>query len=182
MTTGLALRTAGQADVLAAEQWKAIPGWEGHYEVSDRGRVRSLDYWQPGGNGARRLVPGAIKSTWVTNGYTYISLKRGGKRQSIGVHVLVLSAFHGERTDEAPVTRHLDGDRSNNRPDNLAWGTYADNSWDTVRHGRNRNKNKTHCPHGHAYTPENTHFRPSGHRTCRACKRQRDARRVRRVA
>ena len=63
----------------------------------------------------------------------------------------------------------MDGDKHNNVPTNLCYGTHGENEADKVRHGTHRNGNKTHCPQGHEYTPENTYIYPSGARGCQAC-------------
>jgi hypothetical protein len=65
--------------------------------------------------------------------------------------------------------RHLDGNPTNNTPENLAWGTHAENCMDTVRHGRSR-ASRDRCKHGHEYTPENTIVTPRGYRECVACR------------
>lgn len=90
------------------------------------------------------------------------------------VHVLVAAAFLGPRPDGMQV-RHADGDRFNNHLSNLCYGTSKDNTDDAIRHGTHTsliNKQKTHCPQGHEYTPENTYTPPGtcyrGCRTCRA--------------
>lgn len=116
------------------EEWRPIAGYEGVYEVSDQGRVRSLD----------RLV--RANSGWRSTGIRYFTpspsgknrkykkvLLRNPKKQYL-VHRLVLEAFVGPRPDNCEA-RHLDGDPSNNRLDNLAWGTKAENEADKIKHG-----------------------------------------------
>lgn len=66
-----------------------------------------------------------------------------GKNRPIGVHQLVLDAFYGDRP-EGMVCRHLDGYNTNNTPDNLAWGTHADNAQDRQNHGRYSRGEKHH--------------------------------------
>lgn len=68
-------------------------------------------------------------------GYMRVNLVIEGKNRPVGVHELVLDAFHGPRP-EGMVGRHLDGDQTNNTPDNLAWGTHFDNAQDRQAHGR----------------------------------------------
>lgn len=57
-------------------------------------------------------------------------------------------------------------------PAHLSVGTLADNNADMTAKGRHANDNKTQCPQGHEYSPENTYIRPNGKRECRTCKRE----------
>src|SRR5262249_12949164 len=66
--------------------------------------------------------------------------------------------------------RHLNGIRTDNRPENLAWGTKSENMQDAVRHGTHLETRKTHCPEGHEYTPENT-IMGGRNRKSRGCKK-----------
>src|SRR5699024_503089 len=136
----------------AMTERRPIPGWEEFYEATDDGQILRFEYLQPGGLGTFRTIPAGLVSTWITNGYVYVELKRQGRRLVRGVHIRVASAFLGERPHSKAVIRHLNGVRDDNRPSNLAWGTYSDNSADTIRHGRNYYKAKTHCPSGHPYS------------------------------
>jgi hypothetical protein len=71
---------------------------------------------------------------------------------------------------------HIDGDKQNNRADNLRWGTRSENILDQVSMGRHRSARKTHCAQGHEFTAENTYrWRPDSQRVCRACRRARRA-------
>lgn len=76
------------------------------------------------------------RKSW-SPGYFSVSIKcqKSGKFKPVNVHVLICEAFHGERPPGA-VTRHLDGDRKNNLPSNLRWGTWRENHKDTRDHGR----------------------------------------------
>ena len=148
---------------LPGENWAPISGYEGRYEVSDLGRVRSLC-----GRG-RILVP------WPKpKGYLMVGLRGGDEREAKTVHGLVLAAFDGPRPDDLE-TRHLDGDPTNNRLSNLIYGTGTENQIDRVRHGRHENAIKTHCPQGHPYDEENTRRIASKprNRYCRACDKAR---------
>lgn len=68
-------------------------------------------------------------------GYPQVTLRIAGRQCSRTVHRLVCRAFHGEPKPGQEV-RHLDGTRSNNHADNLAWGTVKDNHADRAQHGR----------------------------------------------
>ena len=107
-----------------AEEWRQIAGSEGRYEVSDLGRVRSLLY-------RRQPVTATLKFGDSGAGYQTVWLGRSRKAY---VHHLVLAAFVGE-CPEGMECRHLNGNRSDNRLGNLAWGTKAQNGRDKVDHG-----------------------------------------------
>lgn len=148
------------------EQWRAIPGYEGLYEVSDWGRVRSL----------HPQFYGRIRSlTPHRQGYLGLHLNRGPSGRVFElVHRLVAGAFC-ERPEGAEIVRHLDGDKRHNRPANLAWGDRHENALDSIRHGTHSNASKTHCLRDHPFDLENTNDN-GGRRRCLACTRERAAR------
>lgn len=140
--------------------WKDVVGYEGLYEVSDSGQVRSVR-------------TGEILRPWVNvKGYEIVSLSNL-IRTSSRVNRLVCEAFHGPAPDDKPNALHRDGDQSNNRADNLHWGSTSENAQDLVRHGRHNNARKTHCKRNHEFTPENTRISRRGFRECRSCIRMR---------
>lgn len=114
-----------------SERWLPVRGWEASYEVSDRGVVRSRDRFDARGHFRRGLTLAAFRST---GGYIFVNLSEAGRRQKRSVHTLVAEAFHGRRPDGL-VCRHLNGDPSDNRADNLAWGTPLENLEDAMNHG-----------------------------------------------
>lgn len=122
------------------EEWRAIPGYEGIYEVSDHGKVRSLDrlnsrgHWIAGA--PRRLVP-------TSEGYLQLKLHRDGEGKMHRVHSLVLSAFVGPRPDGCEAA-HADGSRDNNRLDNLRWATRSSNQHERARHGTSNRGRRNH--------------------------------------
>lgn len=115
------------------EQWRPVVGYEGRYEVSDQGRVRSLRFTNRRADFIRE-VPLILAETGNLNGYLRVSLRKEGRASHRMVHHLVLDAFVGSR-DPGCECRHLDGSRTNNRLDNLAWGTKHENAADRDRHG-----------------------------------------------
>ena len=148
------------------EEWRAIAGHEGAYEVSNLGRVRSLERLSRGG---RRIGGRDLKLVRGSGGYLQVNLYGASGPRAMLVHRLVLAAFGGA-PGEGMQARHLDGDQSNNRADNLAWGTSSENIRDQLRHGTQANARKTHCPQGHPYAGGNLYVQPNGDRKCRACR------------
>lgn len=157
---------------MSTENWRAVPGYEGAYEVSDHGRVRSLDRIVPGRWGSQMKRGRVLRPNRDRDGYAVVALSSNGIARTTKVHHLVLITFVGPRPIGLEAL-HNDGDLSNNTPANLAWGTSSQNAYDRVRHGTHRNSRKTHCPYGHPYTEANTRM-DGGSRRCRICKRRRD--------
>lgn len=123
-----------------------VPGREGLYEVSNLGRVRSLDRvvlsqnrWGPY---LRRLSGRVLRATSRGGGYLSISVADGkGKRTY--VHALVLRVFHSERPLGTEAC-HNNGIRSDNRATNLRWATHVENEADKERHGTRTNRGEKH--------------------------------------
>ena len=117
----------------AKEVWRPVDGYEGLYEVSNMGEVRSVARWVSCRTG-KRLSEGVILARRVSVGhYWSVSLSRNSKYEKCLVHRLVAKAFC---PGSGVVVRHLDGDGFNNNASNLAWGSYEDNEADKLRHGR----------------------------------------------
>jgi hypothetical protein len=156
------------------ERWLPIPGYEGLYDVSDLGQVRSVPRTDARG------VPrkGVIRKLSTRNGYYSTRLYKHGESKAYSMHVLVLTAFVGPRPD-GMVVRHLNGNPSDNRLDNLSWGTPSTNQLDSVRHGTHHEARKTHCPNGHEYAGKNLRL-VAGTRRCRTCVRDAHSRWVQR--
>lgn len=122
-----------------AETWRPVPDWAGFYEVSDLGRVRSVDRVIVRGNGARQTVRARILRSHPTGGdrkHVSVTLTRPGLISYRQVHQLVAEAFHGPRP-AGKVVRHLNGKGHDNRAENLLWGTNSENQSDSMRHGTN---------------------------------------------
>ena len=110
-----------------SEKWVDIPCYEGYYQVSSFGRVRTLDRYLPATNGGKQLRKGCvIQPSTMPNGYLMVSLHKGGKSVSKYVHRLVASAFVPNPLDLKEVN-HKDEDKTNNRLDNLEWCTHRYN-------------------------------------------------------
>lgn len=142
------------------EEWRPVPGYEGLYEASNLGRVRS----------PRRV----LKQRLNNMGYPVVEMSRGGRSRESLVHRQVLKAFQGE-PPAGTECRHLNGVSTDNRIENLTWGSKSENTVDQIRHGTHRNARKAACPRGHEFTPENTYIQPSnGGRCCRTCRESED--------
>ena len=87
------------------------------------------------------------------------------------VHILVCEAFHGPRPSPKHEVRHKNGISSDNRAENLEWGTRSDQRNDDVRNGKHFWAKRDSCSKGHEYTPENTKIESWGARRCLECKR-----------
>lgn len=120
-----------------AERWLPVVGWEGIYEVSDIGRVRKLPVTITRSNGKARSIPGRILRLTVSHGYHCVRLHDKSRDRFARAHRLVLEAFVGP-CPEGMLCRHLNGIRTDNRPENLAWGTPAENTADSIAHGTHR--------------------------------------------
>lgn len=155
------------------EAWKPIPGYEGRYEVSDLGRVKSLPQLTSDG---RRLKPKVLRGRPQKSGHLSVPLTLGGTCRNGLVHRLVLIAFTGPPPPGMHAL-HRDGNPSNNLLSNLRWGTPSQNSFDAVVHGAHPQARKTHCKQGHEFTPENTRTDARNFRACRECERTRSQRR-----
>lgn len=123
----------GPIDMVDSERWLPVVGWVGFYEISDRGRVRSLARRVRHYAGGTRAQYGRIMKQSPKN-YPQVDLRRDGTRNVTYVHRMMLLAFVGP-CPEGMETRHLDGDPSHNSLDNLRWGSPAEQDADRVRHG-----------------------------------------------
>lgn len=162
-------------------EWRPIPGFEGRYEASDTGLIRSLDRvietrngsrWKPGEPGTpgiRRLKGRVLKPGNVGNNEHLHVVLEG--RVDRFVHSLVLEAFIGP-CPPGLMACHANDDPTDNRIENLSWGTRSKNSYDAVRNGRHWQVNKTHCKHGHLLSDQN--LLPGQYRKCRECARRRN--------
>lgn len=118
------------------ENWLPVLNSEGRYEVSDLGRVRSVDRMVPHGRGGGlRIRKGQIlKPGRKPSGHLSVAI---GKGNSVDVHVLVLTAFCGP-PPQGHWALHRDDNPSNNVLENLRWGTPSENIHDAIANGKRR--------------------------------------------
>ena len=151
------------------ECWKPIPGYEGWYEVSDKGNVRSLTRMVDGFWGAQRFE-GRAMSPYRSNssGHLRVALSRNGKTEGRWVHRLVLEAFVGPCPDGMEAC-HANGNPADNCLPNLRWDSRSANSKDSVRHRTHNKARKDTCEAGHPFT-----ISSDGYRRCKICNREKD--------
>ena len=154
------------------EQWRPVVGYEGLYEVSDRGNVRSVPREFTYRTGTQVIRPGRIlKGRVMRAGHLRVALSDHDRtRRDWLVHRLVLFAFRGAPADGMQACHNNDV-KYDNRLENLRWDTRSENTLDTYRNGIKSLTSE--CIWGHEMTNENT-YRSGGRRQCRACRRNQD--------
>lgn len=165
------------------EVWLPVVGYEGSYEVSDHGRVRSVDrvvsHPFRGGTRTRRYA-GILRKLSVSDprqgGYLTVQLVNSeGRRATRAVHRFVLEAFAGP-CPPGKEALHADDDRMNNRISNLRWGTHLENMGDRNRNSGHPMSKRVRCPWEHLLVAPNlcqVTLRTTGKRNCLTCKRVR---------
>lgn len=123
-------------------QWRPVDGYEGTYEVSNGGQVRSIDRTVSFADGRVRRYAGKVLARYLADGYWKVTLKRQDKGNRVHVHILVAAAFKGPCPGGYEVC-HNDGDRANCRASNLRYDTHAGNLADCLAHGT-RPQGETH--------------------------------------
>lgn len=123
---------AGRIENLPGEIWKDIEGFEGLYQVSNMGRVKSFHF-------KRNLIlnPGNV------NGYLEVSLYKPKTNKKRLVHILVAKAFIAN-PENLPEVNHKDGNKSNNRVENLEWVTSSQNKFHAIKSKLNPSAGVTH--------------------------------------
>lgn len=156
------------------ELWKDIKDFEGRYQISNLGRVKSLSFMQRyvlrDGREAFRRTKEKIRATKMVNsGYVVVSLHLNDVATTALVHRLVAEAFvpGGDET-----VNHKDGVKTNNVATNLEWASYTDNHLHAVHFGLNKQAIRVVCPKtGTVYDSVAQAARNSrvSHRKIRAC-------------
>ncbi len=138
---GLSHRDDGCAVIPPSpEFWRDIPGYEGAYQASSRGRIRSLPRFVPVYDGIHEItysrpVPGKILQQAVCDKAGHVSVHLGKHCRGIPVHQLVMLAFYGAPPPGMEVM-HLNGNPKDNRMENLRYGTHSENMIDMYRTGK----------------------------------------------
>lgn len=106
------------------EEWRDVVGYEGLYQVSSMGRVKSLERKDCLGRTVKERI---LKSRTNRYGYMEVNLCADGKRKMLKVHRLVCQAFH-DNPDNKPEVNHVNEDKTDNRACNLEWSTRRENN------------------------------------------------------
>lgn len=151
-------------------RWLPVVGYEGIYEVSDSGEVRSIDRTILSPTGKDRFLPGKVIGANIDNaGYLRTRLSRDNKMKNFSVHRLVAMAFIPP-IDGKTCVNHKDSNKLNNHADNLEWCTHQENTHHAIASDNFPSKKKF-CKYGHPNTPENrdkyNHCKPCNRRKAR---------------
>lgn len=139
------------------ENWKEIKGFEGYYEVSDLGRIRSVDRTITYKNGQVHFYKSKLINQQLNpdNEYLIVKLNMKNKQITKNVHRLVLETFI-LNPDKKPLCNHKNGIKQDNRVSNLEWCTQSENMQHAVEKLGFDNKNKstnkkTKCSNGKVF-------------------------------
>lgn len=126
-----------QLDSLPDEEWLPVPGYEGRYDVSNMGRVRS--YLSRDGRKPRMTPQHLLRQVGNPSGYRIVGLMCDGRLRTVTVHSLVLKAFVGNRPS-GQVACHKGDARLDNRLSMLRWDTQASNIIEARSHRKMNSK------------------------------------------
>jgi len=126
---------------IEVEYWKDIKGYKGLYQVSNLGRIKSLERITKYQNSKRR-VKEKIKGTFTgKKGYERVELSKNGQNRKYNVHTLVAKAFLNKKSEKSEVN-HINGVKTDNRVENLEWCTRSENELHAYRTGLAKNTKK----------------------------------------
>ena len=109
------------------EIWKDIKGYEGFYQISNMGRVRSVDRIRNSKHHGLSKIKGRMLIPLIQDGYYLATLCKNGEMKHFRIHRLVAEAFI-PNPDNLPFINHIDENKSNNKVDNLEWCTRSYNN------------------------------------------------------
>lgn len=128
------------------ENWKDIVGFEKYYQVSDSGRIRSLDRYVKNAWGGLNFIKSRISKQFLNqNGYPYVTLCKEGKARQETVHRLVALSFV-PNPHNYNIINHIDSNILNASAPNLEWCTAAQNTHHMIKLGRGGRLGGKHCP------------------------------------
>lgn len=132
-------------DTTTEEIWKPVPGYEGLYEVSSAGRVRSFPKARGGRSGSIRMYAGIVMrpQSNKVDGRLHVRIHKNGRGTSTRIHKLVSAAFLGQVPEGMEVC-HNDGNPVNNAVENLRYDTKHGNMKDKIKHGTDDRGEKNH--------------------------------------
>lgn len=121
------------------EEWKPIENYEGFYEISNMGRVRSLDrtVYFKNSDKPRKCI-GKIMTPVYWKGYQKLRLHKNNNYESVKIHRLVAKHFVSN-PENKNVVNHIDGIKSNNKSSNLEWCTPKENTIHALENGKMQN-------------------------------------------
>ena len=110
------------------KQWKPVKGYEGHYEISNYGDIRSL----------KNQIPKELSKRYNADGYCHYSLRINGKSKEFMAHRLVIKHFSDSKEKE--TVNHIDGDKKNNYIENLEWADRGEQMIHAYKNGLKKSK------------------------------------------
>jgi hypothetical protein len=113
--------------MIVVENWKDIPEWEGYYQASTIGRIRTVSRFIDNGR-YRRTVPARILKPSLCYGYQQVVLQKNKYKLTRKVHLLVAETFIAVKPRPAYCVHHIDGNKLNNTVENLAWMFLSEHS------------------------------------------------------
>ena len=123
------------------EIWKDIKGYEGLYQISSFGNVKSLDRYIINKNGDKQYFPGKYLTQGIGDSYLKVTLSKNNKQRTFRVHILVARTFI-PNPENKPEVNHIDGNKKNNKVNNLEWNTRSENELHAYRNGLAKPSNK----------------------------------------
>ena len=116
------------------EEWRDISGFNGNYQISNFGRVKSKE--RVVSNSVRTYVKEEqiLRTQTMKSGYKCVVLREAGKKRLLKIHRLVATAFISN-PDNLPCVNHIDGNKTNNFVGNLEWCTVEYNNKHAIQNG-----------------------------------------------
>lgn len=127
-----------------AELWRPVKGYEGIYEVSNYGNLKSLSRTIILKNGTRRRLKTKILKPISLGNYHGYQLTNSEGTKKHYIHRLVCKAFIGEPIEDNATVNHKDGNKYNNKLSNLEWSSYSDNLKHAYRNSLNKHSGERH--------------------------------------